>query len=324
MFHWYLKNKSVSEWSLKVRLLSWSCFYCYNNFVPQFDEIYNIFADDTVFSVKAKQWLTFCSRVVTSCSDFTSLNFSSLICLLVSPGENKSHRDTENMKVVYMTETSVSWGTLFTCWFQISHEGKRRHKKSFRDQDKKKKKMWGDEDKVRMKMKMRQTWRQVKTRRWRWRTDKKRRQRGRGSAEKGSKDEKEDKKTKRMTSYKGERWSWGWKQRKQRCEDGNQTVEAKKEEQMRWEQRERTQIGRMKTRQNSLCRSRRWESIPFSSPPTSGLWTPSVPVFCLWSSWDLSSLTCSQTFMWPIKVESVFRSDGWFESSVWVWTHLIL
>lgn len=36
--------------------------------------------------------LTFCSRVVTSCSDFTSLNLSSLICLLASPDGNHIER----------------------------------------------------------------------------------------------------------------------------------------------------------------------------------------------------------------------------------------
>lgn len=47
-----------------------------------------------------------------------------------------------------------------------------------------------------------------------------------------------------------------------------------------------------------LWRSRRWESIPFSRLPPSGFWTPSVPFFGLWSSWDFNSLTCTQRKTW--------------------------
>lgn len=40
--------------------------------------------------IKQKHRLTFCSSVATSCSDLTSLNLSSLICLLVSPEKTEA------------------------------------------------------------------------------------------------------------------------------------------------------------------------------------------------------------------------------------------
>lgn len=42
--------------------------------------------------------LTFCSRVVTSCSDFTSLNLRSLICLLASPENRKLNFNQKKRK----------------------------------------------------------------------------------------------------------------------------------------------------------------------------------------------------------------------------------
>lgn len=52
--------------------------------------------------------LTFCSSVVTSCSDFTNLNLRSLICLLASPTEKKIKRtkklnDHFNYYVILLT-----------------------------------------------------------------------------------------------------------------------------------------------------------------------------------------------------------------------------
>lgn len=44
---------------------------------------------------------TFCSRAVTSCSDFTSLNLSSLICLLASPEESEHQKQASDVKTRY-------------------------------------------------------------------------------------------------------------------------------------------------------------------------------------------------------------------------------
>lgn len=127
----------------------------------------------------------------------------------------------ENMKVVYIWQKHLCHEELYCLRVDSKfHEGKRRHEKSFRDQDEKKKTMWEE-------MRTNSGWRCRRDKhdvRWKLEDEggeqtKKRRQRGRGSAEKGSKVEKEGKKTKGMTSYKSEQWSWGWKQRKQRRKD---------------------------------------------------------------------------------------------------------